>query len=70
MLKKNKGKLLSKDLKGYTPQYSSPEQLKPNGTYNEKIDIYASAIILYEMCGCFGSEMWMRLKKIIKKKAN
>ena len=57
MLKKNKGKLLSKDLKGYTPQYSSPEQLKPNGTYNEKIDIYASGIILYEMCGCFGSEM-------------
>ncbi len=66
MLKKNKGKLLSKDLKGYTPQYSSPEQLKPNGTYNEKIDIYASGIILYEMCGCFGSEMekYMAIKEL------
>ena len=53
MLKKKGGKLKSKDIKGYTPLYSAPEQMNVKGTYNEKIDIYACGLILYELIGCF-----------------
>lgn len=39
-----------------TPLYQSPEQIecKP---YNEKVDIYAMGLILYEMCECFKTGM-------------
>ena len=53
MLKKKGGKLNSKDIKGYTPLYSAPEQMNVKGTYNEKIDIYACGLILYELIGGF-----------------
>ena len=39
-----------------TPFYQSPEQLK-NETYNEKVDIYAMGLILYEMCSLFRTLM-------------
>ena len=52
----NTGKLLkSKKIEG-TPLYLSPEQ-KNFKTYNEKVDIYACGITLYEMCSCFSTEM-------------
>ena len=52
----NTGKLLkSKKIEG-TPLYLSPEQ-KNFKTYNEKVDIYACGITLYEMCSCFSTSM-------------
>ena len=52
----NTGKLLkSKKIEG-TPLYLSPEQ-KYYKTYNEKVDIYACGITLYEICSCFSTEM-------------
>ena len=52
----NNGKLLkSKKIEG-TPLYLSPEQ-KNYKTYNEKVDIYACGITLYEMCSCFSTTM-------------
>ena len=66
--------LRTKELKGFTPNYSAPEETN-SSTYNEKVDIYACGITLYEMCGCFGSEMEryeslrdLRNKGIIKDK--
>ena len=53
MLKKGGVKLNSKDIKGFTPLYSAPEQKNRKGTYNEKIDIYACGLILYELIGGF-----------------
>ena len=53
MLKKGLVKLKSKDIKGFTPLYSAPEQKNKKGTYNEKIDIYACGLILYELIGGF-----------------
>ena len=54
-LKKGENELKSRDIKGYTPLYSAPEQKNKKGTYNEKIDIYACGLILYELIGCFGT---------------
>ena len=52
----NSSKLLkSKKLEG-TPLYLSPEQIAFK-TYNEKVDIYACGITLYEMCSCFYTAM-------------
>ena len=42
-----------------TPLYQSPEQIK-GLSYNEKVDIYALGLILYEMCGCFKTSMERR----------
>ena len=63
--------LQTKDLRGFTPSYSAPEQTNSK-TYNEKVDIYACGITFYEMCGCFGTEMErqlalrdLRIKRII-----
>ena len=53
MLKKGGVRLNSKDIKGFTPLYSAPEQKNRKGTYNEKIDIYACGLILYELIGGF-----------------
>ena len=53
MIKKGTTRLKSEDLKGFTPLYSAPEQKNRKGTYNEKIDIYACGLILYELIGCF-----------------
>ena len=52
--------LQTKDLRGLTPSYAAPEQTNSK-TYNEKIDIYATGITLYEMCSCFGTEMERQL---------
>ena len=52
--------LQTKDLRGFTPSYAAPEQTNSQ-TYNEKIDIYATGITLYEMCSCFGTEMERQL---------
>ena len=54
-LKRGCAKLQSKDIIGFTPLYSAPEQKNKNGTYNEKVDIYACGLILYELIGCFGT---------------
>ena len=43
-----------------TPLYQSPEQIKEH-SYNEKVDIYAMGLILYEMCGCFKTGMERRI---------
>jgi serine/threonine protein kinase len=43
-----------------TPLYQSPEQIKKQ-RYNEKVDIYAMGLILYEMCGCFKTGMERRV---------
>ncbi len=43
-----------------TPLYQSPEQIKEL-SYNEKVDIYAMGLILYEMCGCFKTGMERRI---------
>jgi serine/threonine protein kinase len=52
----NSSKLLkSKKIEG-TPLYLSPEQTNFK-TYNEKVDIYACGITLYEMCSCFSTTM-------------
>ena len=52
----NSGKLLkSKKIEG-TPLYLSPEQMSYKA-YNEKVDIYACGITLYEMCACFSTSM-------------
>ena len=54
--RKNRNKLLkSKKIEG-TPLYLSPEQTAFK-TYNEKVDIYACGITLYEMCSCFYTSM-------------
>ena len=55
ILKRGCAKLQSKDIIGFTPLYSAPEQKNKNGTYNEKVDIYACGLILYELIGCFGT---------------
>ena len=47
--------LKSKKIEG-TPLYLSPEQTAFK-TYNEKVDIYACGITLYEMCSCFYTSM-------------
>ena len=39
-----------------TPLYLSPEQTTFK-SYNEKVDIYACGITLYEMCSCFYTSM-------------
>ena len=52
--------LQTKDLRGFTPTYAAPEQTNSK-TYNEKVDIYACGITLFEMCGCFGTEMERQL---------
>ena len=39
-----------------TPLYQSPEQID-NKFYNEKVDIYAIGVILYEMCSLFRTSM-------------
>jgi serine/threonine protein kinase len=52
----NNGKLLkSKKIEG-TPLYLSTEQMSYKA-YNEKVDIYACGITLYEMCACFSTSM-------------
>ena len=62
----NTGKLLkSKKIEG-TPLYLSPEQ-KNFKTYNEKVDIYACGITLYEMVSCFSTSM-ERFDEIMKLK--
>ena len=62
----NTGKLLkSKKIEG-TPLYLSPEQ-KNFKTYNEKVDIYACGITLYEMASCFSTSM-ERFDEIMKLK--
>lgn len=42
-----------------TPLYQSPEQIA-NECYNEKVDIYAIGVILYEMCSLFKTLMERR----------
>ncbi len=42
-----------------TPLYQSPEQIE-GLHYNEKVDIFAMGIILYEMCACFKTGMERR----------
>ena len=64
---KNSKPLQTKDLAGLTPTYASPEQ-SYGKTYNEKIDIYASGITLFEMCGCF--ETFMERDESIKNLKN
>ena len=68
--------LQTKDLKGFTPNYAAPEQTKSK-TYNEKVDIYATGITLFEMCSCFGTEMErhlalrdLRNKRIVSERIN
>ena len=54
----NTGKLVkTKKIVG-TLLYLSPEQknIKKYKTYNEKVDIYAFGITLYEMCSCFSTQ--------------
>ena len=60
--------LQTKDLKGFTPSYAAPEQTNSK-IYNEKIDIYATGITLFEMCSCFGTDMerHLALKKLKSK---
>lgn len=52
-----------------TPIYNSPEQRK-NLNYNQKVDIYALGLVLYEMCSLFvtNSERLDCFKKIKEKK--
>ncbi|MCQ2820542.1 MAG: protein kinase, partial [archaeon] len=42
-----------------TPLYMSPEQIGKKN-YNEKVDIYACGIIMFELCGCFATFMERR----------
>lgn len=42
-----------------TPLYQSPEQIA-NEFYNEKVDIFAIGLILYEMCSLFKTLMERR----------
>lgn len=42
-----------------TPLYLSPEQMY-HLSYDEKVDVYASGVVLYEMCACFGTLMERR----------
>ena len=42
-----------------TPLYQSPEQTE-GLNYNQKVDIYAMGIILFEMCGAFKTGMERR----------
>ena len=64
----NNSKLLkSKKIEG-TPLYLSPEQTAFK-TYNEKVDIYACGITLYEMCSCFYTKM-ERYESIMNLKNN
>ena len=69
----NNRQIIKEGLVG-TPLYLSPEQINKK-IYNEKVDIYACGVILYEMCGCFYSLMErreyiinLRNKRIIIKK--
>ena len=57
----------SKKIEG-TPLYLSPEQTNFK-TYNEKVDIYACGITLYEMCACFYTKM-ERYESIMNLKNN
>lgn len=59
--------LKSKKIEG-TPLYLSPEQTSFK-TYNEKVDIYACGITLYEMCACFYTKM-ERYESIMNLKNN
>ena len=54
----NNRQIIKEGLVG-TPLYLSPEQINKK-IYNEKVDIYACGVILYEMCGCFYSLMERR----------
>ena len=54
----NNRQIIKEDVVG-TPLYLSPEQINKK-IYNEKVDIYACGVILYEMCGCFYSLMERR----------
>jgi serine/threonine protein kinase len=39
-----------------TPLYQSPEQLsKSSGEVNEKVDVYAAGLILFELCCIFST---------------
>lgn len=42
-----------------TPLYQSPEQIECLN-YNQKVDIYAMGLILYEMCSAFKTGMERR----------
>ena len=42
-----------------TPLYQSPEQ-REGKNFNEKVDIYALGLILFEMCNKFGTEFERR----------
>ena len=59
--------LKSKKIEG-TPLYISPEQTNYKA-YNEKVDIYACGITLYEMCACFSTSM-ERYENIMNLKNN
>ena len=54
----NTGKLLKNNKIVGTLLYLSPEQTntKKYKTYDEKVDIYAFGITLYEMCSCFSTQ--------------
>ena len=63
----NNRQIIKEDVVG-TPLYLSPEQINKK-IYNEKVDIYACGVILYEMCGCFYSLMERRESIINRLKA-
>ena len=50
---------INKEVLVGTPLYLSPEQLS-HKHYNEKVDIFASGLVLYEMCACFETLMERR----------
>lgn len=50
---------INKEILVGTPLYLSPEQLS-HKHYNEKVDIFASGLVLYEMCACFETLMERR----------
>ena len=55
-LSTNKRVINSREELAGSPMYLSPEQ-KKGGCYNEKVDIFASGLTLYEMCACFETQM-------------
>ena len=50
---------INKEVLVGTPLYLSPEQLS-HKHYNEKVDVFASGLVLYEMCACFETLMERR----------